>query len=81
MKAWLDAPAGKHGFVQMKGDDLQFQNGKPVKFWGVNIASNRPFVEREEAIRWTDFMAAYGINAVRFHKFTWDATDGIHSRN
>jgi hypothetical protein len=24
-------------------------------------------------------MAAYGINAVRFHKFTWDATDGVHS--
>jgi hypothetical protein len=24
-------------------------------------------------------MASYGINAVRFHKFTWDVTDGIHS--
>ena len=24
-------------------------------------------------------MAGYGINAVRFHKFTWDATDEIRS--
>lgn len=79
MKDWLDAPAGKHGFLQMKADDLTFSNGTPVKFWGVNIASNRPFVEPEEASRWADFMAAYGINAVRFHKFTWDATDGVHS--
>jgi hypothetical protein len=79
MASWLDAPAGKHGFLQMKDDDLQFANGKKIKFWGVNIASNRPFVEAEEAVRWTNFMAAYGINAVRFHKFTWDATDGVYS--
>jgi hypothetical protein len=79
MKAWLDAPAGKHGFLKMNDDDLAFEDGTPVKFWGVNIASNRPFVEAAEGEKWTDFMAAYGINAVRFHKFTWDATDGIHS--
>lgn len=79
MKGWLDAPAGKHGFLQMKDDDLLFKDGTPVKFWGVNIASNSPFVEAAEAEKWTDFIAAYGINAVRFHKFTWDATDGIHS--
>jgi hypothetical protein len=79
MKGWLDAPAGKHGFVQMKNDDLEFKDGTKVKFWGVNIASNRPFVESGEATRWAEFIATYGINAVRFHKFTWDATDGIHS--
>ncbi len=79
MKGWLDAPAGKHGFLKMNEDDLAFADGTPVKFWGVNIASNKPFVEATEAEKWTDFMAAYGINAVRFHKFTWDATDGIHS--
>jgi len=79
MKGWLDAPAGKHGFVQMKADDLAFEDGMPIKFWGVNIAGNNPFVKKEQADKWADFMAAYGINGVRFHKFTWDATDGIHS--
>lgn len=79
MKYSLDAPAGKHGFLGMKEHDLIFKDGTPIKFWGVNIASNRPFVERQEADRWADFMTVYGINAVRFHKFTWDATDGLHS--
>ena len=79
MKGWLDAPAGKHGYTQMTGDDLSFADGTPVKFWGVNIASERPFLPHPEAEQWADFIATYGINAVRFHKFTWDATDGSRS--
>lgn len=79
MSHWLDAPAGKYGFLQMQGDDLVFEDGTPVKFWGVNIGSNKPFVSHTEAVEWTNFMAKYGINAVRFHKFTWEATDGVHS--
>lgn len=79
MQNWLHKPAGRHGFVQMKKDDLVFSDGTPVKFWGVNIAGNKPFVPQDEAKKWAHFMAAYGINAVRFHKFTWDATDGVHS--
>ena len=43
MSSWLDKPAGKHGFLQMKGKDYAFEDGTPVKFWGVNIASNMPF--------------------------------------
>ncbi len=79
MSAWLDKPAGKHGFLQMKNKDYFFQDGTPVKFWGVNIASDKPFVDSAEAKQWTKWIAGYGINGVRFHKFTWDATDGIHS--
>ncbi|SFE82608.1 hypothetical protein [Thermoflexibacter ruber] len=76
---WLDAPAGKHGFVQMKGKDLIFQDGTPIKFWGTNIASHLPFMPKEQAQVWAKFLAKYGFNAVRFHKFTWDATDGKYS--
>jgi hypothetical protein len=79
MSSWLDKPAGRHGFLQMKEDDFVFEDGTPVKFWGVNIASEKPFVENSKATAWTKFMVAYGINAVRFHKFTRDATDGVHS--
>jgi hypothetical protein len=79
MKQWLDAPAGKHGFVNMKESNLYFDNGQQVKFWGVNIAGNHAFIASKEADKWADFIAAYGINAVRFHKFTWEATDGVHS--
>lgn len=41
--AWLDAPAGKYGFVQMDGDRLVFENGQPVKFWGTNICSRHNY--------------------------------------
>jgi len=79
MADWLDKPAGKHGFVQMKGDKLIYEDGTPIKFWGTNLCSNQPFMKPEEAVKWGNFLSRFGFNGVRFHKFTWDATDGIHS--
>ncbi len=79
MAGWLDKPAGKHGFVLMKGDHLEFEDGKPVKFWGTNLAGNLSFMKAEESVKWAHFLSRYGFNGVRFHKFTWKATDGIHS--
>lgn len=79
MEEWLDKPAGKHGFVQINGDRLVFENGTPVKFWGTNICSNLPFMKHEEAKQWSNFLSSFGFNGVRFHKFTWGATDKIHS--
>lgn len=68
---WLDAPAGKHGFVQQDGDRFVFEDGTPVTFWGVNIAGRRAYPERGVADAWAGYLARHGINAVRFHKFTW----------
>ncbi len=79
MAGWLDKPAGKHGFVLMKGDHLEFEDGKPIKFWGTNVAGNLPFMNAEESVKWAHFLSRYGFNGVRFHKFTWKATDGVHS--
>lgn len=79
MSDWLDKPAGKHGFVQIDGDRLIFENGIPVKFWGTNIGSNQPFMKPEEAKKWAIFLSRFGFNAMRLHKFTWEATDNIHS--
>jgi len=79
MEAWLDKPAGKHGFVQSVNDQLIFEDGTPVKFWGTNICNDLPFMDHQSAKTWASFLAGYGFNGVRFHKFTWDATDGVHS--
>tara|TARA_R110002050_G_scaffold45001_1_gene106886 strand:- start:22941 stop:25151 length:2211 start_codon:yes stop_codon:yes gene_type:complete len=79
MKDWLDAPAGKHGFVQIKDRDFVFEDGTKVKFWGVNICSNTPFVDREKADQFVNTLTFMGVNGVRFHKFTWEATDSINS--
>ncbi len=73
MENWLDAPAGKHGFVQNKEDKLVFENDENVKFWGTNICSRLPYVEAEKADSFVNFVAKYGMNAVRFHKFSWYA--------
>jgi len=73
MQSWLDAPAGRHGFVQMEGDKLVFEDGKTVKFWGTNICSQLPFIDGERVDSFVNFVAKYGVNAVRFHKFSWYA--------
>lgn len=79
LTTWLDKPAGKHGFLQFKGKDYQFEDGTRTKFWGVNICSDEPFSDEAKVKQWVRLLTKYGINGVRFHKFTWDATDGIHS--
>jgi hypothetical protein len=79
MENWLDKPAGKRGFVQMKNDKLVFEDGTQVKFWGTNLGSHLPLMKPEEAVKWAEFLSRFGFNGVRFHKFTWDATDGIYS--
>ena len=49
MSDWLDKPAGKHGFLQITGKDFAFEDGTPVKFWGVNIAGDSPFSSAEKS--------------------------------
>ena len=75
-RGWLDAPAGRHGGVRMKGDGFVFEDGTPVRFWGVNIGDEQVFAEPEVADRWASYLAKYGVNAVRFHKFTWSGYAG-----
>lgn len=79
MTQWLHKPAGKHGFVKIDNDRFVFEDGTPIKFWGTNIASEKPFMPAAEAEAWSEWLARYGFNAVRFHKFTWRASDGIQS--
>ena len=71
MDRWLDRPAGKHGGVRMVKDGFAFEDGTPVKFWGVNLSYTANAPDAQTA----DFTAArfakYGINAVRMHKFSY----------
>ena len=32
-----EKPAGKHGFCKAVGEDFCFEDGTPVRFWGVNF--------------------------------------------
>lgn len=73
---WLDAPAGKHGYLKMDQDHFSFADGTPIKFWGVNICSEKPYVSEQVADKWINNLKTYGVNAVRFHKFTSHALTG-----
>ena len=77
MGDWLDKPAGKHGWLLMDDNDYRFEDGTPVKFWGVNICNKGVFPEKGKAEEWSSYLAKYGINGVRFHKFTWDGYENL----
>jgi len=62
-----DRPAGKHGFVKAKGDDLVFADGTPARFWGGNIAAYAIFSEKDEIRRQARRIARLGFNLMRIH--------------
>ncbi len=67
MEEWIEKPAGKHGFVQMKGKDFVFEDGTPAKFWGVNLVNLTPTEEIFD--KWARRLAKYGVNIARIVAF------------
>jgi hypothetical protein len=66
--SWLlDAPAGKHGFLFVNGDQFVFEDGSEARFWGGNIFGEANFPEKEEAGRLADIIARSGANIIRMH--------------
>lgn len=73
--SWLnEKPAGTHGAVLTKGDDFVFEDGTPVKFFGVNIGFGAAFPTKSVAESMAANLSALGANMVRIH-----ATDMIYS--
>lgn len=67
----LDAPAGKYGRVEVRGDDFVFADRpeQPVRFYGTNVVYGANFPAKEDAALFTDQLARIGYNALRFHHF------------
>jgi hypothetical protein len=64
----LDAPAGKHGWVQAKGEGYVFEKtGKPVRFFGINIVAGCNFPTHEQADSMAEALAEMGVNITRHH--------------
>jgi hypothetical protein len=70
MSFLLDAPAGKHGFVQVKDGHLATGDGRRMRLWGVNITDwspgSRQIPEKADAALWAATLARFGVNCVRF---------------
>ena len=65
---WLEKPAGKHGRIVRKDDDLVY-NGKQIKLWGLNLCYGDCSPKKELADLRAAFYAKNGVNAVRLHKY------------
>ncbi len=67
----LDAPAGKHGFVRVVGNEFVTDAG-PIRFNGTNLTGPANFPEHDVADRLAVRFARLGINCVRLHFMdTW----------
>ena len=72
----LDAPAGRHGFLQRKGAHFVWQRTQQrAKFWGINVANSSLQESDEDIARMVRSFAQAGFNLVRLHHF--DERDGI----
>ncbi len=60
-------PAGKYGFLKVKGENFVFDGNKKIKFFGVNLSGEQCFPEKEEAEILAKRLAKMGINLVRIH--------------
>jgi len=66
--SWLNhRPAGKHGFVQVDGDDFAFEDGTPARFWAGNIAAYAIFSDKETMPAQARRIARMGFNLMRVH--------------
>lgn len=63
----LDAPAGKHGFVQTKDGHLFFEDGTRARFLGFNVAARSNTPDHESADKLAARFASMGVNVIRLH--------------
>ncbi len=67
LSCFLDAPAGKDGFLRVKGKHLVEPDGSRFRIWGVNVCGPDCFPSKEEARALAGDLARLGVNCVRFH--------------
>jgi len=63
----LEKPAGKNGFIQIENGHFVKPDGERFRIWGVNLTGGACYPEKQVAPKTAKFLAAMGINAVRFH--------------
>jgi hypothetical protein len=77
----LDAPAGKHGFVQVKDGHLATGDGNRIRFWGVNVTDwsrgSRQIPSKQDAPFIAATLARFGVNCARFQFLDLEAPRGL----
>jgi hypothetical protein len=73
----LDAPAGRGGFVRVKGGHLAKPDGSRFRIWGVNFTAAACTPSKEDAPAVAAHLARFGLNCVRFHFLDRTAPNGL----
>jgi hypothetical protein len=63
-----EKPAGRHGFMTVKGNKFLFEDGTEMRFWGTNFNSGANFPEHSHSEKVARRLACMGVNIVRFHQ-------------
>lgn len=64
----LDAPAGKHGYLDhYEGDNFYFEDGTEARFWGIDVTAGSCYPTHENAVETARKIAQSGFNLVRLH--------------
>lgn len=61
---WIEAPAGRHGFLKVEGERFVFEDGTPARFYGSQIGW---IEDRDEVAYVARRLRKQGINVVRRH--------------
>ena len=81
----LEAPAGKHGFIQVLNGHLATGDGQRIRLWGVNVTDwskgSRQIPSKEDAPLWAATLARFGVNCVRFQFLDLEAPRAEPLRN
>ncbi|MBS3793255.1 hypothetical protein KGY77_11510, partial [Candidatus Bipolaricaulota bacterium] len=48
-------------YVEVNGDEFQYENGENVKFWGINIIASGAFMSNSEAKKTANRLAKLGF--------------------
>ncbi len=71
-------PAGAHGRLRARGEQVVDGRGQPVRLIGSNITDFWPMMPKDQAEPAARRLAQLGMNCVRFHYYDWDvAPKGI----
>ncbi len=63
-----EQPAGKHGFLTVRGDRFAFEDGSEARFWGTCLNSAANFPSHAQAESLARRLARFGVNMVRTHQ-------------
>ncbi len=81
MNDWVDKPAGKHGYLQIKGDDFVFEDGTPAKLWGVDFGISG-VTKRQQSSALAAWWEKWGVNAIRnVFLFSGQGWQGLGDKN